>query len=94
MIFLIILIILILLIILKDKAKPNETDEVLIHVTGTIKNENKIFYNTRKLEKPLRTKLNSPELPEALKIALQTMKLNEIAILTCKPDYCYKDGRL
>lgn len=75
-------------------------DEVLIHVVGTLKEKNKIFYNTRKLEKPLRTKLRvgseeqkNCKLPLALDIAISTMKKHEIALLTCKPEYCYGASR-
>lgn len=67
-------------------------DGVLIHVIGSLKNDGKVFFNTRKLGKPWKTKLESAELPAALDIAIRTMKKHEMARITCKPEYCYRDG--
>ena len=71
-------------------------------MVGTLKEANKVFYNTRKLERPLKTNLRcqigsdkqkKSKLPLALDIAIRTMKKHEIALLTCKPDYCYGSSR-
>lgn len=79
-------------------------DDILIHLVGTLKKENKVFYNTRKLNKPIRTKLSSnmfgrdvkdknSTLPPALEIAIPTMKKHEIALITCKPEYGYGNSK-
>lgn len=75
-----------------DEGKPILNDGVLIHVIGSLKNNGKVFFNTRKLGKPWKTKLRSAELPAALDIAIRKMKKHEIARITCKPEYCYRDG--
>ncbi|XP_037038620.1 peptidyl-prolyl cis-trans isomerase FKBP4-like [Bradysia coprophila] len=80
----------------KYYSHPKLDDDVLIHVAGTLKKGNKLFYNSRQLGKPWKTKLHDPfshessELPKALDIGLRTMKKHEIAIFTCLPNYCYK----
>lgn len=76
-----------------DNGKPILDDGVLIHVIGSIKNDGKVFFNTRQLGKPWKTKLQSDELPAALDIAIRTMKKHEIARFTCKPEYCNTDGK-
>lgn len=75
-----------------DAGTPILDDGVLIHVIGSLKADGKVFFNTKRLGKPWKTKLKSAELPDALDIAIRTMKRHEIAKIICKPEYCYKDG--
>ncbi|KAJ6639210.1 Peptidyl-prolyl cis-trans isomerase FKBP4 [Pseudolycoriella hygida] len=77
----------------KYDGKPIPDDGVLIHVTGSLKVDGKVFFDTRKMGKPWKTKLGSAELPAALDMAIRTMKKHEIARINCKPEYCYKDVR-
>lgn len=76
-----------------DQGNPILDDGVLIHVIGSLKNNGQVFFNTRKLRNPWKTKLQSDELPVALDIAIRTMKKHEIARVSCRPEYCYGNGK-
>lgn len=73
----------------KGKSRPTMGDDVLIHMVGQIQKDGSVYINTRKPENPIRAKVGSQHLPPALNLALQTMKVDEIAMLTCKPEYGY-----
>jgi FKBP-type peptidyl-prolyl cis-trans isomerase len=63
-------------------------------MVGQIQKDGSVYINTRKPENPIRTKVGSAELPPGINLALQTMKVDEIATLTCKPQYGYgSDGQ-
>ena len=78
----------------KGRGRPVIGDEVLIHMVGQIQKGGTVYVNTRSPDLPIRTRVGSPDLPPGVSLALQTMKADEIATVTCKPDYGYGDEPL
>ena len=71
-----------------DGAQPVEGDEVEVHYVGTLENGEK-FDSSRDRGEPFKFQIGQKQVIKGWDEGVATMKIGELAVLTCRADYAY-----
>nr|GMC94206.1 peptidyl-prolyl cis-trans isomerase FKBP20-1 [Ipomoea batatas] len=73
-----------------DAIAPSEGLPLVdVHYEGTLAETGEVFDTTREDNTVFTFEIGKGSVIKAWDVALRTMKVGEVAVITCKPDYAY-----